>query len=57
MNYSTLVELRNYYGRTMNSFAALRNLDPIVKGYAPYLDLESEEVSGSKDGNRTDVGE
>ena len=40
----------------MNSFTALRNLDPIVKGYAPYSYLESEEDSSSKDGNGTDVG-
>ena len=57
MNYYTLVELRNDYGRIMNSFAALGNLDSIVKGYAPYSDSESEEASGSTDGNGTNVGE
>ena len=41
----------------MNSFVALRNLDPIVKRYAPYSDSESEEDNCSKDGNGTDVGE
>ena len=57
MNYCTLVELRNEYGQIMNLFAALRNVHLIVKGYDPYSDSESEEVSGSKDGNGIDVGE
>ena len=56
MNDCSLVQLGYVYGRTINSYAALRNLDPIVKGYDPYSDSESEKDSGSKDGNGPDVG-
>ena len=45
MNDYSLVQLRHVYGRIINSYAALRNLDPIVKGYDPYSDSKSKKDS------------
>ena len=43
----TMMQIKIYYGRTMNSFAALSNLDPIVTGYTPCSENESDkEQSG-----------
>ena len=45
----SLDKLRYVYGKTINLYAKLQNLDPIVKGYDPFVDSESENDSVSED--------